>query len=561
MADQAAAGWAVKQYHPGNPELPALPSPSDPSIGKRDEFGNIADLVFAIQGEEILPTFAAQGADGFAGWYLDTVWLTPGLADFGDVTAEKDITVTLHNTFRTSQDLTAVDLTALPGLSQPSPGLPLTIEPFSSQSIILRAAAAGPDSFDDFAVLTFSVSGNVSYRCRGQRVLFFHSLPENVITEQVIFVSDLMRSKDGSEQAFSDRLAPSAKVRFPIKYKSDEERSRAEAILFGGSPQLKIGYQLWWEAQTTTAQVASSSAVILIDTTEGSWFVADNVSMVLPDRTHVEGEIDSITPTQLTLTQPVGVTLPIGTDVMPVRFGYMSRGARLGIRPVKLVELIIEFTSHDERDFGFLDLSFFDQYAEDNLAIIRKRFILGRSARATISREQDILESVTGLAAVRGSEPLGEYGTAVVFPLESKAEIWAFRQFLHYLRGSWRQFYMPTFQNDLPLSTALIRGGNTFVIPSMGIETHLNGVVPKRDVRILDDQGTIFYRRITGVVDNGTTETVTVNGVIGSSGSSPVAETTISWMHLSRIAGDVATFTHRTAGIADLKLNVRSTKA
>ena len=84
MADQAAAGWAVLDYQPGNPELPTLPTPGDPSLGGLSEFGNIADLVFAVQAEERMEVHAAQGGDGFAAWYLGKLWLTPGEPKTGE---------------------------------------------------------------------------------------------------------------------------------------------------------------------------------------------------------------------------------------------------------------------------------------------------------------------------------------------------------------------------------------------------------------------------------------------------------------------------------------------
>jgi hypothetical protein len=576
MADQGAVlpGFSVLEYHPGNAEFPSLPA--DPFAVLLMEYGvTVPGIDFAamgdtndgqpqtrqfhhVQGAGIVP-----GKSGFADWYLDTLWISPPIADFGDIVNDKDIAVTLHSTFRVNQSLDSMDLSAVPSLSQPPPPtLPENIPSFSSIIVTIRAAAAGEDSFDEFVTFTLSISGTVPYRTLGTRVLFFSGIPQSIVTEQLLFKSDLMRSKDGTEQAFSLRLAPKTRIKYQLKFTNDADRTLAENILFGGSPLLQIGVQNWWETQQTSALTLSTSFAILVNTTEGSWAEGQTISCVLPDRSVLTAEIDTFTPTQINLTAAIGTELPIGTDVMPVNFGYFPRKAALKVSPVNLSTMDVEFVTFTETDQAFLDTAFFDVHPIDGLPIIRKRWILGRKASADITREQSIIDGETGVIAVRGSEPLGEYTTKTTFPLSSKAEIYAYRQFVHFLRGSWGQFYMPTMQNDLPLFTDFVLGGNTFIVPYMGVKLFLDNLAPKRDVRIVTEDGTIYYRRITLVVDNGNdTETLTLDSTVGSSGFSAIASTTISYMHLSRINGDSVTLKHLYAGRADMEWISRSVKA
>ncbi|MCK5494789.1 MAG: hypothetical protein KAI80_00140, partial [Hyphomicrobiaceae bacterium] len=130
------------------------------------------------------------------------------------------------------------------------------------------------------------------------------------------------------------------------------------------------------------------------------------------------------------------------------------------------------------------------------------------------------------------------------------------RKFLHFIRGSWGAWYVPTNTNDLPLALDFTLGGNTFEIPSMGVESLLGNVAPRRDVK-LQFNGLTFYRRIASVVDNGTTEVVTLDSVIPGAGLIVPADMVISWLELVRLASDVATFKHMRRGTAELRFSVR----
>ena len=59
------------------------------------------------------------------------------------------------------------------------------------------------------------------------------------------------------------------------------------------------------------------------------------------------------------------------------------------------------------------------------------------------------------------------------------------------------------------------------------------------------------------MTDNGVIETVTIDGVIPGTGSVPAADVRVSWLTLSRLVGDVATFRHERLGKAELRFSIR----
>ena len=124
------------------------------------------------------------------------------------------------------------------------------------------------------------------------------------------------------------------------------------------------------------------------------------------------------------------------------------------------------------------------------------------------------------------------------------------------MRGSWGAFYVPTGTDDLPLFVDFALGGNVFDIVNIGLAALVGNVAPRRDVRITI-AGVTYDRRITSVVDNGAFETVTLSAVIPGAGNVTDAEFKCSWLTLSRIVGDTATFKHNRRGNGELRFSVR----
>lgn len=579
MADQSAtkpiAGFGDLAHNPGNPAFPTLPGAGDPNVGYLGAWGLGAELRVPIEEDKTRIVQSAirpsrGGGVGFGGWFLNQIWVTPDPIDFGDIADEKNLDVTVFSTYLDTVTFEDVDI-SVSGLDitdpTESPLWPRDLLPFSDTNLTFTATQAGPQTFDE--ELSFTVNG-VTFEVRtvGRRVLLLFAEPQNGGIEDLYFATDLMRSKNGQEQAFSLRLAPFSEIQYTLRHDAslDWQRMTIEALLVGGNPLLPYGMQLWYEAEKITTAAGSGDTTVNIDTRYMQIEAGDSFVFTTPNRVNVIAEIDSFTASDITFTQPLGTALPLDTYGMPVRFGHLADMPRLEFGQKNLQDTALKLRTEADHDLStYPNSTYFDFHASDNKSpnrpIIRKRGLSGRTARGMIYRETQELDGITGRVFVTGTEPLGEWITDLTVYCRSKAEIYAWREFLHYVRGSWGTFYLPSFQNDLPLDQPITLGGNTFEIPYMGIEAFFNGQAPYRDLRFELEDGSVEYKRITQVTDNGNgTETVTVDSVIGSVGFSAIDSTVISFMRLCRIDGDTAKFVHLYLGEADLTFAVRTVK-
>lgn len=559
MADGAAGLFTLLSHSPGNPELPTLPNPSDPKDGFLAGPTTIAGVDGGERDDEVVLAInaAAPGvARGFAQTYLNQVGATPNPLDFGNVTSTRQRTITLHNTYRTSVDVTAVDLSALSGVSLISPGLPVTLEPFSSQVFTIEANVSGDTSFDDLAVFTTS-AGTVSVRVLGRRVIIFDLVPQRGVVETITFLTDIIGAEQGTEQAMSTRSTPRSKLVYKTRITDPLERTRKVNKLLG-SMHLPMAVQLWHEAKPLTIAALSTDTVLQVNTTGMELVAGDDVSIVLPDDTTIELEIDSLTASSITLSEAVGTDLPFGTQVMPLKIGRMLQRVNTKTYAVNASDIDITFNVIEYENIGNVDPAYFDTHPVDSLPIVTaKPFFDGRTRAGVIISDTEILDDNTGQIDQTRSEVIAELIQDVLVYCDSHAEQHAWRTFLHSLRGSWGLFYIETAENDLPLNSAYSLGTTSFNVPPMGLASFINNVAPRRDIKVTI-AGVDYYRRIDSVVDNVTFETVTMSSAIPGAGTVDPADFFCSWLTLSRVLNDVATFTHPYSGTAELRFKARS---
>ena len=557
MAQGAAGPFRPLFHTPGNPQLPVLPNPADPKTGLDVPFITGASITARRFDVNVLSVLAAAPgvARGFAQDYMFGLGGTPNPIDFGNITATKQAIVTAHNTFRFPVQITAVDVSAVSGVTLVTPGLPVTVQSFASTVFTFEANLVGDPTFD--ALVTFThAQGSFTIRMIGRRVILFNTVPQRPIQEQITFGTDVMPSEDGSEQAMTWRATPRSRVTYNIRHTDNKERTTLLNLILGAGYLLQ-GVQLWFQARTLTTAAVAIDTVLQIDTTGMEIAITDTISIVLKDKTAITAEVLTFNASSITLAAAVGQILPLGTLVMPVRFGFMQAQQRVATFPNNAEDLQVTFDLIEYDNIGAVDAGYFDTHPVDGLPVPKSPlFFTGQSRRGSIEGDQRRLDSQTGTMVVSRSEVLGRPGTDMLVHVNDFADQDAWRKFIHFVRGSWGKFYVPTGTNDLPLFNDLSLGGNTFDIQPMGVSSLLGNVKPRQDVRITV-AGVQYLRNITSAVDNTTFETITVDSVIPGAGSVVPADVKIEWLTLVRMVGDSATFRHLFLGTAELRFSVR----
>jgi len=554
MADKGAFSFGVLEFAPGNPEFPVLPT--GPPQGTLDIFYHAASLTFERAVVLTLAERSATPADLFADWFLGTTWVSPVPVTFGNITATKTRDVILHNTRRSSVQLTAIDVSAIAGLSVISPAPPIEIPSFSSITVVFEVTTEGEATIDDEVIFTVD-GGDIAVRFTGRRLIIYNTIPQKPIKETIAFLTERMFAINGIEQVMELRQLPRSTIQITERF-TDNVRRSSQLNVINAAGFLRVGIQLWYEARELTQAAVAIDTLVQISTLDMEIAVNQEVSFVTPAGIASNAlTVLSFTPTEIQLESPVGIVLPLGTVGMPVKYGFLRPKGKIQTWPITAEDLTLTFVIIEFRDIAALNLAYFDTHPIDGLPLmIQPLFISGRSRRGEIIQALDILDSRTGDIASRRQEPLARPGLDVLVHLESLADQYAWRQFLYFIRGSWLPFYVPSGTDDLPLGVDFSLGGNTLQIVNQGLQEVDTSLAPRRDLK-LTVEGVDFIRRITSVADAGPNETVTLDSVIPGTGTVPIADVKISWLYLVRIENDTATFNHLRTGNAELRFRVQ----
>jgi len=571
--DFEGATFVFPLFNPGNPSIGEGESiPPLPPILREMLWGDVR-TADNVQNQPFSPRVVASAFVGdTSGWFMDQYWIDPNPVDFGNITSDKVATISILNTFRDgSHTFLSIDFAALPGITITANPPPFVLPLMGQDEIDVTAALAGEPEFDADALFEFD-NRDVAIRMLGTRVILFTFVPEKPITEQLTFKTDIMRSRDQTEQRHALRIVPRQFVELDFKPQDAIERALLRNILKTSQPFL-MGVPEWWDERPilnpTEADLPIGTTVIPCDPDNAMFFAGRSAIIILPDDSVQDVAINTVQAgVSVTLQQATTFAIPVGSAILPLATGYLSEMPRLRDQMVEVEQTDLKFEFLSTEDLAFTDAEFaadpfFDKHPIDGFLVMTDPNVAA-SATFTHSLTQDRTRNDSGVGEldVHPVDDLAIPGRAKGVFLHDAFTIWQWKKLAHYLRGSWKPLYLPTFQNDLPVAAPGIDLSSTsFIIEFVG-KTAAGFGAPYRDVliEVLDD-GRQFVRRITAMIDNGNnTETVSLNtSPTGTPEVIPPDNIKVSYAMLGRIDGDVVTFVHEYLGEANVRMKFKGT--
>lgn len=403
----------------------------------------------------------------------------------------------------------------------------------------------------------------VTVRFTGSRLTLFPYIAEQGVVEEIQWLTNVMRSRDQTEQRHSLRQRPRQVVEFQIAPEDTEDSQTIRNLMFS-SQALLLGILLPWDQRdiTNTAELAIGTTVIPCNPDNAMFSAGGQAVIILPDGTGFDVSIDTVqSDASVTLDQGVPNAVPVGSLIFPLATAFIDNTPRFDDFRVNFQQTRLRFlsTSSDALEFSQaeFDASDFSKHPDGRLVLdtpnaVRQRF------RHTMNFERERTDSGIGDIAQFPTMVAGEPVRPVTRTLRDVAEIWQFKKLLYYLRGSWRSFYLPTFNNDFTFSNATYDLSDLGIIVQAAGFTTAGAQAPHRDVYLQHTDGRTFTRRVSSIADNGDgTETITLATAFAASEVVNTSDLVLSWAELVRIDGDSVAFNHERVGKAEARFSVR----
>ena len=405
----------------------------------------------------------------------------------------------------------------------------------------------------------------IAVRYLGTRLIFFPFRPERFVVEQISWRTNVMRSRNQTEQRHSLRVRPRQTLEFHIAPELDEDVDEIRTLLFD-SQAILTGVPQWWDLRTTlnAAELPIGTTIILCNPDDAMFAPAGPVIFLLPDGTSFDAVVDSVQAgVSVTLQQGIPVAVPVLSEIVPLGTGFSDDTPSFNDARVNYRDTTVKFLLTSSEDIAFTDAEFtasaFTKHPTDSKLVLDT----GNVVRARFRHRMEFGHTRTDSGVGKILQfPLDVAGTPrrpKRRGLRGVAEIWQFKKLMHYLRGYWRSFYLPTFQPDFVFANTTQDLNSIAVIVKTIGSARAGAQTPHRDVYLTHSDGRSFTRRISNIVDNGDgTETITLATAFEPAPEIVnTSDLVLSWAELVRIDGDVVTFVHDRPGKAEARFNVR----
>jgi len=311
-----------------------------------------------------------------------------------------------------------------------------------------------------------------------------------------------------------------------------------DALLHGGqATQILVPY--WPHGSYLNAPASAGSNVVLSVDTSDRDFVNGGQALLWRDEATYE-VVTIEAKTGSSLTADLAISWPKGTFVLPLRAARLSADTDVRRLGARANEATLAFTFEAGTDPGVAlptDPEIF------SVADYRKI-----DPSDTYIRLVDRIDNGTYTFAdyPRHANAGGSRRFSVW--LDSRASVAALEEWFHGLRGSLVPFWLPTYQQDLEIVSAV---GADLTVKWIGYTDHLFISEGRRYLAFIEPDGTITQRYVVDSVDlNNGREKLTLDDDV------PTGYSLVSYLLYVRIADDTLEYQWRNNRFADCAINV-----
>lgn len=443
--------------------------------------------------------------------WFEHMHVFPREISLGFIFSTQVIAMEIYNAFRrSSRTLSAVTNNAGDGIVFVGlPSLPAVMPAQSNLTHTIQVEPSGPPVINGTIDYTFDLLGPAGMirpvPISGQRTVMFLFRPEEPLQERLQFRTDVLVRRSGTEQRIALRKNPRQFIQMRLLQKElENQRHFFEGIVFDFQASA-FGIPVWWEGTTLTAPILVNDTVISVMSTDNRDFRPGDLAVVRVDHENFEAlTIQSLTSTTITFETAFTNAFASGTEVYPIRIGFLDKTVRGNKHQVNLQETSFTFRITDN-DANLADTSGFSSF-NSKVLFDDPNLLLSRTLRESSERRFTVIDNETGVFLQLTNEDRSRRGSSKSWLAQDHATLWKVRQVLHALRGRQVSFYIPTFFKDMEPTGNVTFGGSTLDIRNIGYTTFVRSREPRNVIRVTKTDGTSEIRTITDSVELSDTE-------------------------------------------------------
>ncbi|MBP8005342.1 MAG: hypothetical protein KAZ18_00340 [Acinetobacter sp.] len=471
--------------------------------------------------------------------YYNRIHIAPSTLALGNIASEQSQSVLVWNAYLGPKTLLGIENIPeginVSGQNTP----PFNFTALQELTWDISISPDGPSTIVTTLVWRFNAE-QADLRITGNRIIAFGFLVDwsKPVNESLQWLTNILQSSSGHEQRRSLRLAPR------ISYEADlllheQERQYFELIVVGWFDRTFAipvwNHQLWLK----TAH-AAGGLVIYCDTTHREF--KPNRLAILRGETAFENEtveVESVLADRLILKRPLIRNWSAGTCLSPALTAQLETAPQLIKRTDRMMRTRVVFNVVEQVD-----------YQQSPLATTYRTYPVltekpNESNDLTHSHERlfQTLDNNTArflkVDTAKAAFQLYQYAW-MTFGRQQQASL---KNLFYSLRGSQKAIWIPTFSDDLTVTSNSVSTANSLTVKWCGYTRFALNELGKKDIRIELKNGQILHRRIVAAAEISTTEEqIELDQNFDNVNKDTVIS--ISFMSLCRLSSDTVNIEH-----------------
>jgi hypothetical protein len=472
---------------------------------------------------------APQDGMGIGFDYWEKILLQPPLQAMGNIVSETVFPVTLQNTFRRdTNQVTTINNNAGDGITITGPALPHDLKPFKSQVYTVTVTTSGPPNINGNIQFVTNIR-TASMLITGTRIIIFPYAPQRNLDEKLTWLTDIVKSADGSEQRHALRTNPRQSVGFEVIATTQFEINSIKNLLVDWTTRV-FGVPLWWDEKSLAADVAINDTVISVR--NGALANADfrpgGLGMIYQedDEGNITSDvlqIDTVTVSPSVVTFLTGVTNAYDgskATIIPVVAGILATPASQGTSQdteSSRFSMNFDLLDNDETQVPAIGVGTYpelDDFNGRNLMVINDiNFMSEKRLSEQWSQNMQRVDFDLGTFFQLTQELAARRQTPFRWRIEDQSFGWQIRTLLFELKGRLRSVWLPTWRDDFEVVVNIGNGAGTIDVANWGF-TQFSDRTPWAGLRLRHIDGSISYHRITSsAIISDTVERLTISPV------------------------------------------------
>ncbi|RKY05524.1 MAG: hypothetical protein DRP56_08860 [Planctomycetota bacterium] len=459
------------------------------------------------------------------------IWITPSRIDFGVVLVEQEEEFIVWNAYLAEdKTCTSIDEVNLSEITLSGLTTPFTLKALAMTEYTVTVGLEGSASF--VTTLTFNFGEPVEQWIDlvASRSLVIPFRPQSPVSEQLGWKTDILTAANGDEQRMCLRKAPRQSYKLDYLL-SEQEMVRLETILFKFLKGF-VGVPVWTEFVAHSGVINLGDLSITVDTTYADfrdtdyaiiWVSADNNEVV---------SISTATPTTLNLSTAVSGSFSGNKLIIPIRICSAKEAVS---------EKYSNGLSRASLRFDCIDNIEITDYSApellNSIPVISDPTYVDKLHPGISDADKFYADFGVGKFNIHSDSKWNKDSQNQLFHNETKQESWEFRQFLHYLKGRQKTYYVPTFLDDFVLTEQIDAVGTNFKAENL-LRNRYVGVSAIWEYLYFDYlDGTHAIRKITGITHiSDSVEEIELDSTLGK--VIDPGEIRISFLKLCRLQND-----------------------